>query len=171
MNEKWFLNDVSQIEKKLKTNAASGLSRKAARSAFRAKSHVYGKLFTGKKKSISEMLKELLSDFALIMLLLCATLALLFDEIYLGATTLVLCLTSIIISFAFYYRSQRSMEQVDMYFMPTANVIRSGKLYRTIEETVVNRFYLDSNVFSADSFSCSAKGSHTSDHILPFMER
>ena len=30
-NEKWFALDISQVEKKLKTNAASGLSRKAAR--------------------------------------------------------------------------------------------------------------------------------------------
>ena len=137
MNEKWFLNDISQIEKKLKTNAASGLSRKAARSAFRAKSHVYGKLFLHPRKSIFIMLKELLSDFALILLLLCAVLALLFDELHLGATTLVLCLASIFISFIFYYRSQRSMEQVDMYFMPTAKVIRGGKLYKISFDNVV----------------------------------
>ena len=137
MNEKWFLNDVSQIEKKLKTNAASGLSRKAARSAFRAKANTYGKLFLNKKKSVFEMLRELLSDFALILLLLCALMALLFDELYLGATTLIFCIDTLFVSFIFYYRSQRSLEQVDLYFMPTAKVIRGGKLYRIAFDNVV----------------------------------
>ena len=137
MNEKWFLNDVSQIEKKLKTNAASGLSRKAARSAFRAKANAYGKLFINKKKSLLEMLKELLSDFALILLLLCAIMALLFDELHLGATTLIFCIDTLFVSFIFYYRSQRALEQVDFYFMPTAKVIRGGKLYRISFDNVV----------------------------------
>ena len=137
MNEKWFLNDISQIEKRLKTNAASGLSRKAARSAFRTRAHAYGKLFLNKKKSVFEMLRELLSDFALILLLLCAVMALLFDEFYLGATTLIFCIDTLFVSFVFYYRSQRSLEQVDLYFMPTAKVIRGGKLYRISFDNVV----------------------------------
>ena len=46
-NEKWFLFDIPQIEKKLKTNAASGLSRKAARSRWSRNS---GSLLLEKRK-------------------------------------------------------------------------------------------------------------------------
>ena len=49
MNEKWFAPDISQIEKKLKTNAASGLSLRAARSR-RVKAG--GGFFITPKKSV-----------------------------------------------------------------------------------------------------------------------
>lgn len=137
MNEKWFLLSIPEIEKKLKTNAASGLSRKAARSACRANAHKTEKLFIYPKKSVAVMLKEMLADFVLIMLLICALMAVLFDEFHLGMTTLVLCIAGVALSLIFYYRSQRSMEQMDAYFLPTAKVIRGGKLYRVSFENVV----------------------------------
>ena len=66
MNEKWFFMSVEQIEKKLKTNAASGLSPKAARS--RCEAGREQPFFTVKKKRIDKLLIDLLSDFFLIML-------------------------------------------------------------------------------------------------------
>ena len=137
MNEKWFALSIGEIEKKLKTNAASGLSRKAARSAWYRMGTKAGSLFIRKHKSIGKMWGEILSDFALVILLLAAIFAVLFDDKSMGATVLAISALSLAVSFAFYYHAQRTMEQMNLYFLPTAKVIRGGKLYRVSFENVV----------------------------------
>lgn len=127
MNEKWFSLSVAQIEQKLKTNAASGLSRKAARSRCDKKSKPF---FTVKKKTPQRLLTELLSDFFLVMLVLVAFFSLFFDG-YKGGAIAILILVTINLALAFFvhYRSTRSMESMNEFFAPTARVIRGGKLY------------------------------------------
>lgn len=137
MNEKWFLLSIAEIEKKLKTNAASGLTRKAARSAWYRFGRKSGNLFITQRKSLGKMLGEIFADFSLIMLLLAALFAILFDEGHMGWTVMSIALISLIFSFAVYYNLQRSMEQLNLYFQPTAKVIRGGKLYKIAFDNVV----------------------------------
>ncbi len=137
MNEKWFALSISEIEKKLKTNAASGLSRKAARSAWYKSYPKTQALFIKRKKSFGKMLTETVSDFALIILLLAALFAIAFAELFVGMTVLALCTFSIIISFVLYVKTQKTIEGMNKYFLPTAKVIRGGKLYRVGFENVV----------------------------------
>lgn len=137
MNEKWFLLSIDQIEKKLKTNAASGLSRKAARSACHKIKSQCGKLFYRREKSLTKMFTEIISDFSIIMLLICAALALLLSEKILGLTVLSICAISLIISLIYYRNAHRTMEQIEHYFLPTAKVIRGGKLYNISFDNVV----------------------------------
>ncbi len=125
MNEKWFALDVPQIEKKLKTNAALGLSRKAARSRVSPKN---GELFYPKVRSPLRMLGEILADFALLLLLLTATVSLFFEEIQNGIVVLVLALIHVTASYLLYYRAQKFMERLGRHFRPLARVIRGGKL-------------------------------------------
>ncbi len=140
MNEKWFSLSVAECEQKLKTNAASGLSRRAARSAWyreermNSSSHV---LFVHKRKSIGKMIGEVFADFALIMLLCLALLSVVFEEQTVGYTILGICLLSLGVSCAFYCFAQRSMEQMNLYFLPTAKIIRGGKLYRVSFKNIV----------------------------------
>ena len=128
MNEKWFALSVSDIEKKLKTNAASGLSRKAARSAWYNVFPRSGHLFVRKNKSVSKIFGDILADFALVLLLLLAFFSVLFDERAMGATVLAICIGNCLVSFSIHFRSQRTMEKMNLYFAPTAKVIRGGKL-------------------------------------------
>ena len=137
MNEKWFLLSIAQIEKKLKTNAALGLSRKAARSAWRFYYQRSGNLFVRKNKSVGKMITEILSDFSLILLLILSALALVFEEHSIGVTVFGIVVLNIAISTFYYYHSQRSIEQLNLYFLPVAKVIRGGKLYRTSFENIV----------------------------------
>ena len=137
MNEKWFALSIKEIEKKLKTNAALGLSRKAARSAWHKGFSKTQALFLRRKKSISKMLCETIGDFSVVILILAAVFAMLFDEISIGATVLSICAIGLAVSFTFYVKSQRLMEQMNLYFTPTAKVIRGGKLYRVSFENVV----------------------------------
>ena len=137
MNEKWFLLSVDQIEKKLKTNAASGLTRKAARSAWHRVGRKNGSLFITQSKGFGKMLGEIFADFSLIMMLLAALFAILFDEGHMGWTVMIIALVSLIFSFVLYHNLQRSMEQLNLYFQPTAKVVRGGKLYRISFDNVV----------------------------------
>ncbi len=140
MNEKWFSLGISETEQKLKTNAASGLSRKAARSAWYKEHRAHGNvgtLFVRKSKKVGKMVGEIICDFALIILLLAAVFAIAFGEKLVGITVVALILVNLSVSFGVYYRSERAMEQMNLYFLPTAKVIRGGKLYSVSFENVV----------------------------------
>ena len=129
MNEKWFLMSVEQIEKKLKTNAASGLSLAAARS--RAELHKKDEpFFTVKKKRIDKILLDLFSDIFLVLLTLLALLSLFFEgDAVIGIGILLLIAVNIGISFFIYRRDRSAVESMSYFFTPTARVIRGGKLY------------------------------------------
>ena len=125
-NEKWFALTPSEIEQKLNTNAATGLSRKAARS--RAQKNE-GSIFILPKKSILKMLGDLFSDFALILLLLAAGVSLFFEEWHSGLIVLLLNFLHLLLVFGLYYRSQRTEESLSSLFCPTVRVVRGGRLF------------------------------------------
>lgn len=126
-NEAWFRLDVPQIEKKLKTNAAVGLSRKAARSRVNREA---GSLFLFPKHSSASMLGELFSDVAWILLLLTAVLSLFFEDGFsVGLTVVLFAAGYLAVTGYLYYRSYRMEEAGDGLFAPTVHVIRGGKLF------------------------------------------
>ena len=126
MNEKWFALGIPQIEKKLKTNAASGLTRKAARSRVRKED---GSVFLLPKKPLLWMVGELISDIVLIILLLSAVISLFFDELLTGVPVLALLGGNLLVMGYGYYRSYRLTETLAYWFAPTVNVVRGGKLF------------------------------------------
>ena len=126
-NEKWFALDIAQVEAKLKTNAAAGLSRKAARSRVNRNA---GSVFYSSSKKPIRLFTEMLSDFALIILLLVATVSLFFEEGRRhGFLVLVLLFINLAATGILYYRSQRTIESLSSFFYPVARVIRGGKLF------------------------------------------
>lgn len=125
-NEKWFALTPREIEQKLKTNAATGLSRKAARS--RAQKNE-GSIFVLPKKSIMKMVGDIFSDFALILLLLATIISLFFDEWESGMPVLVLTVVHLLLVGILHYRSQRTAESIGALFCPTVRVIRGGRLF------------------------------------------
>ncbi len=136
MNEKWFNLDLPQVEKKLKTNAATGLSRKAARSRVDMGA---GQLFYAERKSTLRMFIELFADIALIILLLGAIFSLFFEiEEYLrGFTLLILIVTELSVCGLMYFRTQRMLESLTSLFYPMARVIRNGRLFHVDGRSLV----------------------------------
>lgn len=134
MNEKWFLNDVSDVEKKLKTNAASGLSPKAARSRYRKED---SRFFIKTKKKLSSLLGEILADFAFILLIISSVVALLFTEYTTGVTLIVIMILNLTMCLYLSYKTQRSFESLSGFFCPSVTVIRSGKVFSIDAEHVV----------------------------------
>ena len=126
MTEKWFLLPIGDIEKKLKTNAASGLSVKAARARV-GKDEPF---FTIRKKNIGLLIVDLFADFFLLLLTLTAFFALFFDgDRIIGGAALLLILLDLAFIFLLHFRDKRSVESLSALFLPTARVIRGGKLY------------------------------------------
>jgi len=136
MNEKWFLLGIADIEKKLKTNAASGLTRRAARSRGNRGA---GHLFYLPKKSVWKLCVEILSDFSLIILLLGAIFSLFFeiDEYLRGLTVLIISILALGFCAVMYFRSQRTVESLTTFFYPTAKVIRGGRLFSVDYRSIV----------------------------------
>ena len=134
MNEKWFSLSIADIEKKLKTNAASGLSPKAARSRLKKTDTSF---YIKPRKSAPTMLKEIASDLLLVILILVTVLAVIFGEYVRGFTMAALVTFNIVISFALYFRAQRLFESLSAFFRPSVTVVRSGKAFSVDPERVV----------------------------------
>ena len=127
MNEKWFAMSLEDIEKKLKTNAALGLSAKAAESRRRDKEAPF---FSVKKKRWDRILLELFSDIFLVVLTFVSVFSLFFQGDYvIGSAMILLVLVNIGISFVLHYRESRVVTSISRLFTPNARVIRGGKLY------------------------------------------
>ena len=125
MNEKWFSLSVDEIEKKLRTNVASGLSLKAAK----ARTSRDSAFFKVRKKNIGLLIVELFYDFFLLMLTLVSFFAIFLGDGTVGGVVLVLVLISLVASFLLHFRNRKSLESLSALFLPTARVIRGGKLY------------------------------------------
>ncbi len=127
MNEKWFSLSVEEIEKKLRTNAATGLHPKAARARCNRKEQPFFKV---RRRRWDKLLIDLLRDFFLVMLVLVAIFSLCFEgEAIIGSAMLVLIVVNLALSFFIYYRDRKTTESMSDFFLPTARVIRGGKLY------------------------------------------
>ena len=126
MNEKWFLLPIGEIEKKLKTNAASGLTIKAARSRASKDSS----FFKIRKKNIGMLIVDLFADFFLLLLTLISFFSLFFSgDRIIWSTALVFIAIELLVIFLIHFRDKRSVESLTALFLPTARVIRGGKLY------------------------------------------
>ena len=134
MNEKWFLLAISDIEKKLRTNAASGLNPKAARSRYRKNDSTF---YIKPRKRFLSVLLEILSDFALVLLILSSIIALCFAEYTTGGTLTLIIVLNLAACVILYFRSLRLFESLSDFFRPSVMVIRSGKAFSIDPEHVV----------------------------------
>ena len=134
MNEKWFALDVSSVEKKLKTNAASGLTPKAARSRYKKGGESF---YITEKKSLISMLGEIISDFSLILLIICSVMALCFTEYTTGITLTAIIILNIAAALLLTYKSGRLFESISSVFAPSVIVVRSGKAFSVSTSRVV----------------------------------
>ncbi len=135
MKEKWYSINIEDAEKILKTNAASGLSRKAARSRV-AKSGGNSFFFVG-TKSIFSCLWSVISDPMLLLLIGIDIIAAVFGERAVAASAGILIFINILVTFIAYLRSQRIIESMSGFSQPKVRVVRDGKLYLADSRAVV----------------------------------
>ncbi len=126
MNRKWFALSIDQIEEKLDTNAASGLTLKEARSR-KGKEPPF---FTVKRKGIGLLAVELFSEIFMILLTLISFFSIFFSggRVH-GISALIIVAVNFVLSFLIHFIGVKSVESMTKLFLPTVKVIRGGKLY------------------------------------------
>ncbi len=127
MNEKWFSLEISEIEQKLKTNAALGLSRKAARS--RLKKDGKNTFFFLREKSIAECIRRVLFDPMLLLMIAVDIIAAVFGSVATAITCGAIIFINVITAIFTYIKSCRVAESMAEYSQPKVKVIRDGNLY------------------------------------------
>ena len=137
MNEKgsrWHEINPISICQHLHTNAASGLSRKAARS--RLKKEGRNPLFDDTQKR-QKFIKELLLDPATLLMLFSLLLAVVFLSPLQIVCTVVVFLLLIAVLLRFFYKYDELSRLTTQYRTPTVRVLRDGRVFSVSAARVV----------------------------------
>jgi len=129
MNEKWMFHtlDITAVEQKLNTNAASGLSRKAARS--RRQKAGENAFFLLPRAKLVDCVREVLAQPSVVLLLILGVLLLLFEQSRQGKTLLWLTALYALLLIAARFWASRVHQQSSRASRPLVRVIREGQLY------------------------------------------
>ena len=135
MNYKWYSLTPEEIEKILRTNAALGLSRKAARSRVRKTGG--NSFFFVETRSIGSCLRSVFCDPLLLLLIGVDIVAAIFGELTAAISVGVVLLFNIVLSSFLYLNSQWVVESASGHSQPKVRVIRDGALYFVSSKGVV----------------------------------
>ena len=126
MNENWYDKSIEQLEHRFSTDRGAGLKRSAVTKARRewGANNVYPTPTSG----FFGYRSHILTDYASLLLLAAAAMAAIFD-VHVAAGTIVLMLIINYIAAVFtFVKAQRVLEGMAAYSLPTAKVMREGKL-------------------------------------------
>ena len=141
MTKNWHCYDLNTIEEKLKTDLVEGLTSREARVRLekekKKKNGYISSLFVSKKKSAIKCLTSFLSAPAVILLIIIAILAVIFDRVVLGASVLAVAATGAILGGVIDLRAQRRVEAMKEYASPMVKVRRGGHNFKTDGRNVV----------------------------------
>ncbi|MDD4772039.1 MAG: cation-transporting P-type ATPase [Eubacteriales bacterium] len=135
MTEKWYDYTPEQTESKLKSSLYSGLTRKNA--ASRLRQHGSNIIYPVSHGPFYVYLKHILTDFTSILLVITALLAMLFEQNISAAVLIGILSVNIISTILTYIKAHRVLEGMMRHALPTAKVMREGKLYMVKQELVV----------------------------------
>lgn len=127
MGRKWYARGIDEVTAELKTNAASGLDRKAARSRLR-KTGGNSFFFVG-TRSFFGCVKAVLADPMLLILIGVVVIAAVFGRTGIAVGAGIVILAGIAAGVVFSVRSQRRIESMSGYSQPKVRVIRGGELF------------------------------------------
>ncbi|MCQ2424724.1 MAG: cation transporting ATPase C-terminal domain-containing protein [Lachnospiraceae bacterium] len=127
MRDKWYDKGYRQVETILKTDTEKGLTKKqvAKRRARDGMNDVYQLSST----SFRSNLIHILTDLPSILLLFTVLIAVIFEKTVLMLAAISVLLVFYAVMLYTYEKSQRVLEGMDYYALPTAKVLREGKLY------------------------------------------
>ena len=138
MNDKglrWHQVDPVSLCQHLHTNAACGLSRKAARSRFKKQGR--NSLFDDITSQQSGYIKKLLMDPAILLMLFGAFLALAFLQPLQIVCTVIILILLIAALVRFLYRCDALIRITKQYRTPVVRVLRDGRVFRVSVARVV----------------------------------
>lgn len=135
MTEKWYDFTPEQTEQKLNTSIYSGLSKKTA--AGRLRRHGSNVIFPVPKGPFYLYLKHILTDFTSILLVITSLIALMFEQNVSAAILIGILTVNIASAIIIYVKAHRVLEGMVSHALPTAKVMREGKLYMVKQELLV----------------------------------
>lgn len=135
MADRWYDQTVKQLETKFHINAAAGMSRKAASRALRKKGT--NTIFPVPQGSFRTYLRQMLTDFTSILLVITALLSAIFEHESAAVAIIVVLLLNAFAAVFTYVKAQRVLEKMARHALPTAKVIRDGRLYMVKQEQLV----------------------------------
>lgn len=127
MERKWYTRGIDDVAAELKTNAASGLDRKAARS--RLKKTGGNSFFFVGTRSFFGCVKAVLADPMLLILIGVVFIAAVFGRTSIAIGAGMVILASLSAGIVFSVISQRRIESMSGYSQPKLRVIRGGELF------------------------------------------
>ena len=135
MNERWYDKSVEQTAERLKTDINSGLTREAVKSRRRRVGK--NEIFSVPRTSFKTYLRQMLTDFTSVLLLLTVIVASFFErKVSMAAIAVMLVIYYAVAIFA-YVKAQRVLEGMGRYALPNAKVMREGRLYMVKQEQLV----------------------------------
>ena len=127
IDEKWMSLSTQQVEEKLNTSAASGLSRKAARERFQKAGE--NAFFLLPNTSPGQCIRSVLMQPPTILLLLISILLMLFDEVITGRSIFAFTLICSVFLIAMRLWTGHAYRMSARASRPLARVIREGQLF------------------------------------------
>jgi Ca2+-transporting ATPase len=135
MNYRWYDKSVAEVLRVLQTDPETGLSRKEAVARLREDGkNVISPVI---RAPIRSYLFQVLSDLTGVLLLCAALLSFLFRQDAAAVAILLLLVANYTVTVLSYIHAQKGLEELARRSLPTAKVIRGGKLRVISQEQVV----------------------------------
>ena len=168
MENQWHLYDVKDIEKKLKTDFADGITIREARNRLeKEKKNTGGRrhsLFVGDRASVFRSLLCIATSPSVVLLLIISLLAMVFGHRVQGLSVFVIALAGALAGGAISLSSQRKLESAREYASPMVKVKRGGnKFYTDGRNAVVGDVILLS---AGDLLPCDARIVSSQDLVV-----
>lgn len=131
----WHCKTLDEVQSALGTSAESGLSRSEARK--RLSENGPNNVFVAKRGDVVFYLKRVASGPLCLLMLVSAILA---GIAGMGRTAYLLAFFTLILlltAFVLYYRGRRLLENMEEYSLPSAKVLRDGRIYVISQQYVV----------------------------------
>jgi len=135
MTDRWYDKTPAQVQKILNTDITDGLSGKVALSRLRRGGA--NTVFPVPQSSFISYLKSILTDFMSILLLITAIIATLFEQNISAVIITVIVVMNCIFGVYTYVKAQRVLEEMGNLALPTAKVIRRGRVHIIKQEQLV----------------------------------
>lgn len=135
MADRWYDLTVKQLETKFHMSTATGMSRKAAARALRKQTT--NTVFPIPSGSFRSYLRQILTDLTSILLVITALLSAVFEHDKTAIAIIVVLLLNLFAAIFTYVKAQRVLENMARHALPTAKVIRDGRLFLVKQEQLV----------------------------------
>ena len=135
MNDAWYTKTPEEIEKILKTNAAVGLTRKAAR--IRLRKDGPNALYQIPQSKTRSYIGKIAFDFTSLLLLLTVGVAWIFEYRQTAAVILSVWLINFVLTALTYVKSQQIFSAIYTYSIPEMCVLREGRLVLIDSRSIV----------------------------------